>query len=232
MNAYIQETYGDLGDGIMEALVGGVRSGTDAWLEFGKTGASVLEDLGRQAAYSLYLKNDFDKLQKDLGAVYGSDKSEKQIAYDAMDVVDKFYDTVSGKMDQAEDWLKYWQQRAKDRGFDLWAEDQSAKKEGSSGQLQAQMTEGTASQLVGLWNMTALDIRALKEIISNREPVLGKIQLDVHQILVTTILIEQHTRATSENTKATVNELKQGFQQMSRRLDEIAANTKANGSRR
>ena len=80
--------------------------------------------------------------------------------------------------------------------------------------------------------MTALDIRALKEIISNREPVLGKIQLDVHQILVTTILIEQHTRATSENTKATVNELKQGFQQMSRMLDEIAANTKANGSRR
>lgn len=232
LNAYIQETYGDLGDGIMEALVGGVRSGTDAWLEFGKTGASVLEDLGRQAAYSLYLKNDFDKLQKDLEAVYGSDKSEKQIAYDAMDVVDKFYDTVSGKMDQAEDWLKYWQQRAKDRGFDLWAEDQSAKKEGSSGQLQAQMTEGTASQLVGLWNMTALDIRALKEIISNREPVLGKIQLDVHQILVTTILIEQHTRATSENTKATVNELKQGFQQMSRMLDEIAANTKANGSRR
>ncbi len=80
----------------MEALVGGVRSGTDAWLEFGKTGASVLEDLGRQAAYSLYLKKRLRQAAKGLRkAVYGSDKSEKQIAYDAMDVVDKFMTTRS-----------------------------------------------------------------------------------------------------------------------------------------
>ena len=231
LNAYIQETYGELGDGIMDALVGSIQSGTDAWQEFGKTGAKVLENLGKQVAYSLFLKNDFAKLQKDLEAVYGSGKSEEQIARDAMDTVDRFYDTVGGKMTQAENWLENWKQRAAEKGFDLWAEDESTKK-GVSGQLQAEMTEGTASQLVGLWNMTALDIRALKELTAAQASATGTIQLDVHQILVTVILIEENTRATAENTAATVAELKNGFEKMHGQLDTIATNTKENSSRR
>lgn len=35
--------------------------------------------------------------------------------------------------------------------------------EGVTGQLQAAMTEGTASQLVGLWNTTASDVRAIRD---------------------------------------------------------------------
>ena len=36
-----------------------------------------------------------------------------------------------------------------------------------TGELQAQMTEGTGSQLVGLWNMSAMDTRAIKDHLKN-----------------------------------------------------------------
>ncbi len=232
LNAYIQETYGDLGSGIMEALVGSIQSGTNAWEEFGKTGAKVLEKLGQQAAYSLFLQDDFNQLQKKLEAVYGSGLSEEQIARNAMDTVDQFYDQIGGKMQQAQDWLEYWQKRGQERGFDLWAEDESSKKTGASGQLQAEMTEGTASQLVGLWNMTALDMRALRELTAGGIETARQIQPDVRQILLTVILIEENTRATAQNTGATVSELKEGFDRMHRQLDAIMANTKESNSRR
>ena len=40
---------------------------------------------------------------------------------------------------------------------------------GVTGELQAAMTEGTASQLVGLWNMTAMDIRDIRNRVVNSD---------------------------------------------------------------
>ena len=42
-------------------------------------------------------------------------------------------------------------------------QDMSSRVQEVTGQLQAAMTEGTASQLVGLWNMTASDVRAIPD---------------------------------------------------------------------
>ena len=40
-------------------------------------------------------------------------------------------------------------------------------RQGVTGELQKAMTEGTASQLVGLWNMTAMDIRDIRNCVIN-----------------------------------------------------------------
>ena len=42
-------------------------------------------------------------------------------------------------------------------------------RQGVTGELQAAMTEGTASQLVGLWNMTAMDIRDIRNCVINSD---------------------------------------------------------------
>lgn len=48
--------------------------------------------------------------------------------------------------------------------MNLFKDTENTVKNGVTGQLQAAMTEGTASQLVGLWNMTSLDVRALRDM--------------------------------------------------------------------
>lgn len=98
---------------------------------------------------------------------------------------------------------------------------------GASGQLKAELTEGTGSQLVGLWNMTAMDMRAVKELTSLQLDYSKKIQPDVHQIMQTAIRIEENTRATAASTAATVTRLDRAVTE----LERIAKNTKSNNSR-
>lgn len=128
----------------------------------------------------------------------------------------------------------------------------------TSGQLQAAMTEETASQLVGLWNSSTLDIRRLKEIaetpriepvpvaVYGREPFdietyrgLTEEQLQqvkanadsVRQLLSNSMLIEQNTRRTADNTGMLVTELRSGIGDLKGQLASIERNTKASKSR-
>lgn len=104
-------------------------------------------------------------------------------------------------------------------------------KDGVSGQLQAAMTEGTASQLVGLWNSTSIDMRELKQIsLANGETV-SSILTDVSEIMRQNILIEQNTRRGADNTDGLIDELQSGFNALDRRLGEIERNTKVSKSR-
>ncbi len=167
LNAYIQETYGDIGDGIMNALVGSIqagadtwgsfaKSGTEAWEEIRKSGAKSLEKLGQQLAYTLFLKNDFDKLQKDLETIYGSGKSEEEIAREAMNTVGRFYDTVGDNVDRAQQWMVNWKATAEKKGFDLWGNDENAQQSGKAGALQT-ISQDTGNKIDGM--LTAVHMR-------------------------------------------------------------------------
>lgn len=128
----------------------------------------------------------------------------------------------------------------------------------TSGQLQAAMTEETASTLVGLWNSSTLDIRRLKEIAETPriEPVpvsvyggepfdietyrgLTEEQLQqakagaesVRQLLGNSMLIEQNTRRTADNTGMLVTELRSGIGDLKGQLASIERNTKGSKSR-
>ena len=68
----------------------------------------MLENLGRQIAYSLFFAGKFDQLQKQLEAAYGSGKSEEQIAKDAMNIMGDFYAGIGKDMDQAQEFMANW----------------------------------------------------------------------------------------------------------------------------
>lgn len=81
---YLQETFGSLGQGMLDSITSAIKGSGTALENFADQAASVLENLGEQIAYSLFFADKFDDLQKKLKAVYGSGKSEEQIAGDAM----------------------------------------------------------------------------------------------------------------------------------------------------
>ena len=97
---------------------------------------------------------------------------------------------------------------------------------GVTGELQAAVTEGTASQLVGLWNMSALDIRSLLNL-SHEHFIECRTQLaNIANIYVQIVEINNNTKATADNTGTLVEELKTGIKSLETKLDEIRKNTK------
>lgn len=147
---YLQDTFGGLGDGMMDSIVNAIQTGSDAWTDFGNKGAEVLENLGRQIAYSLFFAGKFDKLQKQLEEAYGSGKSEEQIAKDAMNIMGDFYAGVGKDMDQAQEFMENWKAEAAKRGFNLWKNEDGEQQSGKTGTFQT-MDQETGTELKGLF---------------------------------------------------------------------------------
>lgn len=93
------------------------------------------------------------------------------------------------------------------------------KKTGVTGELRAEMTEGTASQLVGLWNMTALDTRSVRESAS-------QMRIDIGVILEQNAQIIANTANTAIHTEKAVSSLTEGFGKLDKRLESIESNTR------
>lgn len=147
---YLTDTFGSLGDGMMDSIVNAIQTGSDAWTDFGDKGAEVLENLGRQIAYSLFFAGKFDKLQKQLEEAYGSGKSEEQIAKDAMNIMGDFYASVGKDMDQAQEFMENWKAEAAKRGFNLWKNEDGEQQSGKTGTFQT-MDQETGTELKGLF---------------------------------------------------------------------------------
>ena len=149
LRGYLQETYGGLGDGLLDSVVASISSGEDALAGFADNIGSTFENLGEQLAYSLYFADEFDRLQKDLEELYGSGKSEKDITEDAMDLLDRFYDGISDDASNAQAWLQAWQKKAAEKGFDIW-DDGNASQNGKSAAFTT-ITQDQGTKLEGLF---------------------------------------------------------------------------------
>lgn len=96
---------------------------------------------------------------------------------------------------------------------------------GVTGELKQEMTEGTASQLVGLWNMTAMDIREIKDWVKqNGTPDVAK---ELNSLLNELNAINKNTKRGADNTDG----IKYKFDEMNSKLEDIKKNTKQNNSR-
>jgi tape measure domain-containing protein len=155
---YLQDTFGDLGSSAMDAIANAIKTdGVDAWEEFGKAGASVLENLGKQLAYELFFSAKFKQLQKDLETIYGSGKNSEAISNDAMNLLGSFYDNIGNDMDDAQKFTEEWQKKAKERGFDLFSEElDSASADPLTGAIKG-VSEETASVVAGRLNAVVIN---------------------------------------------------------------------------
>lgn len=217
LESYLSGTFGELGTSIMDTIASAIKSGSDAWREFGDVGASVLENLGKQIAYELFFSAKFKQLEEDLKNIYGSGMSTQDIATAARDTVTQFYATISDDMQAAQKWLEQWGLEAQKQGLDLWTGDQSA----MSGGIQAQLTEKTGTELMGCIRLQTDKIIEMTAGVTRQTELSKTGWSDVAEILSLQVKIENNTRRAADNTAP----LPAGIEKILLRLRNIDNNT-------
>lgn len=151
---YLSETFGSLGDSVLDRVRDMAKGVTGVYDDMCDDIAAKLEELADQVVYSLFFADKFDKLQDDLKSIYSSGKSEEDIAYDVMDLLDDFYSGIGSNMDAAEAWMVEFAKRAEEMGYELWKPDGTTQS-GRAGAFTA-MTQDQGTKLEGL--MTSLQM--------------------------------------------------------------------------
>lgn len=171
---YLQETFGSLGQGMLDSITSAIKGSGTALENFADQAASVLENLGEQIAYSLFFADKFDDLQKKLKAVYGSGKSEEQIAGDAMHLIDSFYDNIGNNVDAAQSWMEAWKDKAAAMGYDLWKNDEekTTTQSGRAGAFQT-LTQEQGTKLEGLMTSLQMHDASIDENVENISEGIG-----------------------------------------------------------
>lgn len=176
LRGYLQETFGALGTGAIDTIVDSIKNGTDAWVEFGKVGSSVLEKLGEQLAYELFFSKVFQDLQDDLEKVFGSNKDSDQIASDAMRLVASFYQGIGSRMDEAQNFMENWQSQAEKLGFDLWKPDNQFTQSASKG-YSVDMSQETGDSILGR-------VSGIYELDANAVDLLSKVSDTINNMYI------------------------------------------------
>lgn len=169
---YLEDTFGSLGPSIMDSITEAIENnGVSAWEKFGEKGSDVLEDLGKQIAYSLFFSDKFKRLQADLEKIYGSGKTEEEIAKDARNLVASFYNTVGTDMNNAQQWMEGWKEEAKKQGFDLWSSTREASSKGVNSVDQETGSE-IAGRATAIQGHTYQINEGVKELVANSAKIL------------------------------------------------------------
>lgn len=151
---YLSSTFGSLGDSVLDRVRDMAKGVTGVYGDMCDDISSKLEELAEQVVYSLFFADKFDKLQDDLKSIYASGKSEEDIAYDVMDLLDDFYSGIGSNMDAAQSWMDEFAKRAEQMGYELWKPD-STTQSGKAGAFTT-MTQDQGTKLEGL--MTSLQM--------------------------------------------------------------------------
>lgn len=192
---YLQETFGGLGQGMLDSITSAIKGSGTALENFADQAASVLENLGEQIAYSLFFADKFDDLQKKLKEVYGSGKSEEQIANDAMNVVGDFYDNIGSNVNAAQGWMEAWKDKAAEMGIDLWKKDTTTQT-GKSGAFDA-LTQEQGTKLEGLMTSEQIHSASIDENVDNIADGLGDAVTHLRNI-------DEHTGETNEKLEVVI----------------------------
>ncbi len=168
---YLSQTFGSLGQGILDSITAALKGGDAALENFADNAASVFEKLGEQVAYSLFFADKFDELQGQLKAVYGSGKNEADIADDAMNLIDSFYDNIGSNVGAAQAWMEEWRRKAEEMGYDLWKDDATTQS-GKAGAFTT-LTQDQGTKLEGLMTSQQMHGASVDEKMDNVTAGLG-----------------------------------------------------------
>lgn len=169
---YLQQTFGSLGDGMLESVKAAVSGTGDMFETMAQNVAATFEKLGEQLAYSLFFADKFDELEKKLKDIYGSGRSEEEIAADAMSLIDSFYDGIGSNMTAAEAWMEAFQQKAEEMGYDLWKGDGTTQS-GKAGAFTPSLTQDQGTKLEGLMTSLQMHGASADEKLDNVTASLG-----------------------------------------------------------
>lgn len=202
------------GTDVMSAIDEFAQAYADAWASgenAAKKSADVVKGILRNALIN-YMKGQLQpEVDRLMNRIADSMKDGRITTYE-QDAIDALVATLDQKAAQYE------------QALDPYL-DKDKKANGVIGELKAEMTEERGSQLVGLWNMTAMDTREIKEHLKNNP--MPDVAKDLYNMQNELAAINRNTRDTADNTTG----IKDQFEEMNEKLEEIKKNTKQNNSR-
>lgn len=122
LKSYLTQTFGGLGDALADSIVTAFHRGEDAAQLFKGNVTDVLNDIAKQMVFGLYLKDTFDKLEKDIEQAYtdlADDKlTEEQLSKKITDILGGFFGGLDGDIEKANQFLEEFWRNAEANGFD------------------------------------------------------------------------------------------------------------------
>jgi len=122
LKSYLTQTFGGLGDALADSIVTAFKTGEDAAQLFKGNVTDVLNDIAKQMVFGLYLKDTFDKLEKDIHNAYedlADDKlTEQQLSEKITNILGGFFGGLDGDIDKANKFLEEFWKNAEANGFD------------------------------------------------------------------------------------------------------------------
>jgi hypothetical protein len=233
IDSYISDEFGSLSNDLMTSLVDSIANGTDAWTAFGEAGSTVLENLGKELAYTLYFQDYFNAFKTKMQALLKSGASETDIVSQQRAIMAELFSSIKSNMSSSTDFLKEWAATSKELN-DNWNLYSSDSESGATGKVEAALTEGTASEVLGAVNMGAFDIRTIKEMLPSHFANYATTMNNVSAILDQTRQISANTLRTADNTDGLsdgLSNINDGIKSMDKKLTDISKNTKDNSGR-
>ncbi|WP_321519500.1 hypothetical protein [uncultured Bacteroides sp.] len=232
IDSYINDEFGSLSNDLMTSLVDSIANGTDAWTAFGEAGSTVLENLGKELAYTLYFQDYFNAFKTKMQALLKSGASETDIVTQQRAIMAELFSSIKSNMSSSTDFLKEWASTSKELNdnWDLYSSDTAT----SASKVEAAITENTASEVLGAINMGTLDIRTIKEMLPSHFDNYATTMNNVSAILDQTRQISANTLRTADNTdglKDGLSNINDGIKSMDKKLTDITKNTKDNSGR-
>lgn len=180
---YLSDTFGALGDGMMDAVTSALQGSGTALENFAASAAGVLENLGEQIAYSLFFADEFAALQERLKSVYGSGKGEEAIADEAMGVIDSFYDNIGKNVDAAQVWMEAWRDKAASLGYKLWEDDDGGAAQAGRHGVYTALSQEQGTKLEGLFTSVQAHTASIDERLDGFMETFGALCEAVGDIL-------------------------------------------------
>ena len=210
-----------LGSTLVDAFSQGTE-GIDAIMQ-GKVDTLIKNMLAKQLSMKLIqksLQSVFDAAER-----FTAEESEEGVNFSAGEIR-QIKGLLESSMSSISAQSKEWVQMMTDMGL-VVNKDMSSRVQEVTGQLQAAMTEGTASQLVGLWNMTASDVRAIRDWLLTGTVTVPESPFNMTQMIELQNEIAVNTRVTAQSTTATMHELGR----VNQHLESIDRNTRGYAGR-
>ena len=197
-NSYLRETFGELGDGIINSVVDALSTGEDAFETFAKNVGDVMGTLGKQIMYELFVSSRFEDFQDQLREIYASGLSPEDTAKSVRDAISNFAQNMRGDIGAMQEFAQQWQEETKDLGFDVWGSEDPTRTAASQGFAQA--SQDSIDELTGRIYALVQFVNDIKEIeysnltLSNESISLQTAMLGQLEVIATNTGFNKHLK--------------------------------------
>lgn len=164
VKSYLTDIFGELGNTMMDALVGAFKNGTDAAKVFTDSVSDMLEKLATNMIYSLTLGDLFEKAQGKAEEIMKKDYTNEEDRFEDMtELMGWITDNAIKAQGEANKYFEAWKQIAKENGYEIYSPD-NEKQNGLSQGIKG-ITEDTADLLGSYLNAIRQDVSVKRNLL-------------------------------------------------------------------